>query len=440
MRKSGGLSVVSCANTESKPQRFALVDCNNFYVSCERVFRPDWEGRPVVVLSNNDGCVIARSQEVKDLGVAMGAPYYTVRGQLAQAGAIVVSSNFTLYGDMSARVMRVLADYAPEMEVYSIDECWLDWSGLSAAEINARASAMVRAVRRMTGIPVSVGIGPSKTLAKQMNRWVKKQPRDKTNGCMDWATVEDTESLLAASAVGDIWGVGRRLQVTLERMGIRTALDLRNAQPARIRRRFGVVVERIIYELRGLSCLDLEAVAAKKSIVASRSFGQPVETLSELSEAIALHTTRAMEKLRSQGSLAAYLAVFIRTNRFAEHQAQYNGQFGISLPVATDDSGRMLRVARHCLERCYRRHFRYNKAGVMLADISSSRCEQTDWLTAGDGERQRVLMRTLDGLNKRYGSGSVFSAAQGIDRRWQMRREFRTQAYTTRWSELPLVR
>jgi DNA polymerase V len=440
MHKFGGLSVVSCANTESKQRRFALVDCNNFYVSCERVFRPDWEGRPVAVLSNNDGCVIARSQEVKDLGIAMGAPYHTVRGQLAQAGAIVVSSNYTLYGDMSARVMRVLADYAPEMEVYSIDECWLDWSDLSAAEIDARASAMVHAVRRMTGIPVSVGIAPSKTLAKQMNRWVKKQPLDKTNGCMDWATVKDPESLLAASAVGDIWGIGRRLQVSLERMGLRTALDLCNAQPARIRRRFGVVVERIVYELRGLSCLDLEAVAAKKGIVASRSFGQPIEALSELSEAIALHTARAMEKLRSQGSLAAYLAVFIRTNRFAEHQAQYSGQFGISLPVATDDSVRMLRVARHCLERCYRPHFRYNKAGIMLADISSNGCEQTDWLTAGDGERQRVLMRTLDGLNKRYGSGSVFSAAQGIDRRWQMRREFRTQAYTTRWSELPLVR
>ncbi len=439
MRKFGGLSAVLCANTDNQ-RRFALVDCNNFYVSCERVFRPDWEGCPVAVLSNNDGCVIARSQEVKDMGVAMGAPYHTVRGQLAQAGAIVVSSNYTLYGDMSARVMRVLADYAPTIEVYSIDECWLDWSGLSTAEINTRASAMVRAVRRMTGIPVSVGIGPSKTLAKQMNRWVKKQPLDKTNGFMDWATVEDPESLLSACAVGDLWGIGRRLQATLERMGIRSALDLRNAQPARIRQRFGVVVERVMYELSGFSCLDLEAVEAKKGIVASRSFGQPVETLNELSEAIASHTTRAMEKLRAQGSLAAYLAVFINTNRFAENQAQYSGRFGMRLPVATDDSMRMLRVARHCLECCYRPHFRYNKAGVMLADISSSRCEQTDWLTKGDGERQRVLMQTLDGLNKSYGSGSVFSAAQGIDRRWQMRRNFRTQAYTTRWSELPLVR
>jgi DNA polymerase V len=438
MRRSGGLSVVLCENTESR-RRFALVDCNNFYVSCERVFRPVWEGHPVVVLSNNDGCVIARSQEVKDLGVAMGAPYHTVRGLLAQAGAVVVSSNYMLYGDMSARVMRVLADFAPDMEIYSIDECWLDWSDLPAAEIAVRAKAMLRAVQRMTGIPVSLGIGPTKTLAKLMNRWAKRHGCGSGNGYMDWAAVGTPESLLADCAVGEIWGIGRRLQVSLERMGIRTALDLRNAEPARIQRRFGVMVERIVYELRGISCLELEAVVDKKSIVVSRSFSQPVETLTALSEAVALFTTRAMEKLRAQGSVAAYLTVFIRTNRFAENRSQYSGQFGMSLPMATADSVRMLRLARHCLACCYRPGFRYNKAGVMLADIHSGSCEQSDWLADGDDGRQRALMRTLDVLNKRYGSGSVFAAAQGVERRWQMRRQFRTQAYTTSWSELPVV-
>lgn len=418
--------------------RFALVDCNNFYVSCERVFRPDWEGRPVVVLSNNDGCVIARSQEVKDLGVAMGAPYHTVRGLLAHAGAVVVSSNYTLYGDMSARVMRVLADYAPEMEVYSIDECWLDWSGIAAETIDHHAQAMVAAVKRMTGIPVSVGIGPSKTLAKMMNRQAKQQAREDGNAHLRWQQAGDPERVLVNYPVGDIWGIGRRLREALLRMRIRSALDLRNANPTRIRNRFGVVVERIVYELRGLSCLELEEAEPKKGIVASRSFGRPVTDFTELSEAVASHTVRALEKLRMQQSVAGYLTVFIRTNRFSEGQ-QYNGQFGTCLPVASADNERMLRVARHCLECCYRDGFRYNKAGVMLADISSARLQQTDWLAEGDSSAQRRLMAAVDQLNRRYGSGSVFPAAQGIARGWQMRRQFRTQAYTTRWSELPTV-
>jgi DNA polymerase V len=439
MHKFGELLAVWCENTEGR-RRFVLVDCNNFYASCERVFRPDWQSRPVAVLSNNDGCIIARSQEVKDLGVSMGAPYHAVRQQLLQARAIVVSSNYTLYGDMSARVMQVLADFAPEMEIYSIDECWLDWSALTAAEVLPRARTIIQRVRQYTGIPVSVGIGPSKTLAKLMNRWVKHQRDSSANGCMDWAMVESQESLLSACTIDEIWGIGRRLQIALKQLGIHTALDLRNAAPTQIRQHLGVVVERIVHELRGISCLELEAVAAKKSIVASRSFGQSIETIDELSEAVALHTTRAMEKLRAQQSVAAYLAVFINTNRFAKNKPQYSGHFGLSLAVPTADNIRMLRAARHCLNHCYRPHFQYHKAGVMLADISNDRCEQTDWLVNGDDGRQRILMRTIDRLNKRFGNGSVFVAAQGVEQHWRMRRRFSTQAYTTHWNQIPVVR
>lgn len=419
--------------------RFALVDCNNFYASCERVFRPDWERRPVAVLSNNDGCVIARSQEVKDLGVAMGAPYYQVRKQLAQAGAVVVSSNYALYGDMSARVMRVLADYAPEIEVYSIDECWLDWAGLPANHIDQHAQTMAKAVRRMTGIPVSVGIGPTKTLAKMMNRQAKQRARQGGPPHLHWDGLDAPEALLANCAIGDIWGIGRRLREALLRMGIHSALDLRDTDPTRIRNRFGVVVERIVHELRGISCLALEEAEPKKGIVASRSFGRPVTGFEDLAEAVASHTVRALEKLRGQDSVAGYLAVFIRTNRFASGQPQYSGQFGACLPVASADTARMLPLARHCLQCCYRKGFHYNKAGVMLADISSARIHQGDWLCEGDTPAQQRLMAAVDLLNRQRGSGSVFPAAQGIERGWQMRRQFRTRAYTTRWSELPTV-
>lgn len=336
------------------PAPIALVDCNNFYASCERVFQPALRGKPVVVLSNNDGCVIARSNEAKALGVEMVAPWHFNRDRFAKDGVIVRSSNYTLYGDMSGRVMTVLADHAPELEIYSIDEVFIGLAGLEG-----RAEGHMREARatvlRWTGIPVSVGIAPSKTLAKVANRVAKRTPE--SGGVLSLMTEAEQAAALEKLELTDLWGLARRLAARLQELGITSPLQLRDSDPKWIRAHFSVVMERMVLELQGIPCLELEhGSPERKSIMASRSFGRPVETLAEMQEAVATYISRAAEKMRRQNLVTPALQVFINSNRFRIEDAQYCGQHTVQLPVATADTRRLIRAALHGLSHLETRH------------------------------------------------------------------------------------
>ena len=319
---------------------FALVDCNNFYASCEKLFDPTLTHRPVVVLSNNDGCVVARSAEVKALGIAMGVPWFKIQEQARQYGIVAFSSNYALYADISNRVVEVLSQFSPHLEVYSIDESFLDLSGFAHQELTAYGVSIRQRVWDWLGMPVCVGIAPTKTLAKLANHCAKKNLAGK-NGVCDFTTLSPgtLSELLSGIEVGEVWGIGRRISARLAEMGVRTVRDLRDADAETIRTRFSVVTERTVRELRGISCLDLETmVPDKQQIMSSRSFGHYVYDLKELEEAVATYIGRAAEKLRRQGSLAGALMVTIRTNPFSEREAQYQKALTIALPEATADS------------------------------------------------------------------------------------------------------
>ena len=418
---------------------YFLVDCNNFYVSCERVFRPSLLGRPVVVLSNNDGNVVARSDEVKRMGLPFGAPFFRVRELARREGVAVFSSNYTLYGDMSRRVMECLARFSPEMEIYSIDEAFLAVGG--AAGDPREYGRLVRdTVRRWTGIPVSVGIARTKTLAKMAARCAKRDPA--SGGVLDLADGARVEERLAAAGAGEVWGVGERYRLLLERHGIRTALELRDAPDRWVRRHMTVTGLRTVWELRGVPCLPLEELPApKKGIVSSRSFGRPVESLDELREAVASYTARAAEKLRGQGSAAGAIAVFLSTNRFRERDPQYSGGVSCRLPVPSSYTPRLLGAALQLLDRVYRRGYRYKKAGVMLYEIMPEGEAQLDLFSRfHDSDRTRRLMGTMDRVNREMGRHALRFAAEGRARSWRMRREFLSGRYTTHWAEIPVVR
>ncbi|HTW53386.1 MAG TPA: Y-family DNA polymerase [Stellaceae bacterium] len=413
----------------------ALVDCNNFYVSCERVFQPELRGKPVVVLSNNDGCVIARSNEAKALGIAMGAPWHLHRKQFEAAGVIVRSSNYTLYGDMSSRVMSVLSTFTPDLEIYSIDEAFLGLSGLGL-RLESHARALRAAVLRWTGIPVSVGIAPTKTLAKVANHAAKK---DQKHGgvvlLLDEAAQDDALSKIELT---DLWGVAGRLAARLRAIGIDAPLDLKRGDPRLIRERLGVVTARLALELRGVRCLDLERVTPdRKSIMASRSFGRPVTALTELREAVASYTARAAEKLRRQHLATASLMVFIETNRFKPDDAQHYAAWPVRLPVATSDSARLIGAALAGLAAIWRDGCRYKKAGVVLLDLHPAGAVQEGLFDKRDDARRVMLMRTVDRLNLRFGRDTVsFAAAGRRQRPWKLQRELLSSCYTTAWDGL----
>jgi DNA polymerase V len=423
---------------------FALVDVNNFYVSCERVFNPALERRPVVVLSNNDGCAVARSNEVKALGVGMGEPWFQFRELARQHGIVALSSNYALYADMSNRVVSILRDYSPNVEVYSIDESFLALDGLGGLWPSASmmGQSIRSRIRQWIGLPVCVGIGPTKTLAKLANHIAKKHPA--FDGVCDLVAMDPDrrDALMAAIEVGEVWGVGRRIEARLQASGIRTVKDLREASPAWLRSRFGVVMERTGAELRGLSCLALEQGSpAKKQIISSRSFGRPVPSLAELSEALASHASHAAAKLRRQDGAAHAIHVFIRTNPFRE-EPQYSNGMVIPLPNATSDTRLLVRAALFGLKQIYREGFAYGKAGVMLMEIGEARVTQGSLLPAhGAGDRSERLMQAVDRLNQRYGRDtlSVFASAKA-PRAWAMRRENMSPCYTTRWSDVPVAR
>lgn len=415
---------------------YALIDCNNFYASCERAFRPDLHERPVVVLSNNDGCTIARSNEAKALGVEMGTPYFKCRGLLERNEVAVFSSNYALYGDLSARVMQVLSRFCPAMEVYSIDEAFADLSGVPGGP-TAFARRLRATVEQWTGIPVSIGIGPTKTLAKLANRFAKKQPR--CRGVFDLCASPDPDRVLRWTDVKDVWGIGPRHAKRLRKRGVTTALDFRDLPRAWVKKKMTVTGLHTLLELRGLPCHGFsEGPADKKTIVSSRSFGRPVTTLPDLLEATSQYTTRAAEKLRRQESVAATVMVFLQTNSFKLGQPQYSNALSIPLPVATAHTPTLITTAQKGLRRIYRTGYDYKKCGVMLSGL-----EPTDgrWLNLLDLQpdahsRHAPLMRLVDDLNHRWGRDTLKYASSGIDGTWRMRREMRSPRYTTVWNEL----
>jgi DNA polymerase V len=412
----------------------ALVDCNNFYASCERVFQPKLRGKPVVVLSNNDGCVIARSNEAKALGIEMGAPWHLNREKFAKSGVWVKSSNYTLYGDMSARVMKTLLSFSPVLEIYSIDEAFLGLEGFDD-RIATHMQDLRATVLQWTGIPVSVGVAPTKTLAKVANRLAKKDPS--AQGVKVLMDASRQETALARLELSDLWGVARRLSERLQTQNITTPLALRDADPKTIRQNFGVVGERIVSELRGIPCIDIEEVAPnRKSLIASRSFGRPVETLNEMQDAVASYASRAAEKMRRQGLTTANLIVFIETNPFKKQDRQYRASQAVQLPIATGDTSRLVAAAKNGLHRIWVEGYRYKKAGVMLLDLTPAGAIQGSLFDRPDAPASLARMRAFDAINRRYGRDTLVIGRTSFKSGWKLRRDYISNRYTTSWSEL----
>ncbi len=418
---------------------FALVDCNNFYVSCERLFMPALERAPVAVLSNHDGNVVARSNEVKALGLEFGAPYHKCRELIERHGMRVFSSNYTLYGDLSHRVMETLSRFAPVMEIYSIDEAFLDFRGLAERDLDACAARIRETVRQWTGIPVSVGMAPTKTLAKLANRIAKK--RVPARGVFTIADPGELDALLDGVSAGDIWGIGPRFTRLLNRRGVRTAREFRDLPDWWLKKNMTVTGLRTAWELRGFPCLELEEIAQpRKGIVSSRSFGRPVESIEELREALAGYVSRAAGKLRRQGSSAAFLGVFLATNPFKD-EPQYSNFTAARLPAPTSYTPDLIAHAHHCLDAIFRPGFRYKKTGVMLSDILADDHVTGDLFEGPEASaRKRSLSGTVDLINSRLGRDTVFYAAEGTRRAWRMRRSLLSPCYTTRWEEIPVVK
>ena len=417
----------------------ALVDCNNFYVSCERLFQPKLEGRPVVVLSNNDGCVVSRSQEVKDLGIRMALPWYQMKDVARQHGIIAYSSNYSLYADISNRVMSLLSQFSPRQEVYSIDECFLELSGMgSLGSLTDYGKEIRQTIRQCVGIPVCVGIASSKTLAKLANHVAKKQPRYGSVCNFNEISESDLDALFAGIAVGEVWGVGRRSTVRLQEMGIRTVLDMKRAPPERIRDQFSVLLQRTVAELNGVVCLELdEVIPDRQQIICSRSFGSPVTNLSDLEQTVIAYATRAVEKLRRQHSMASGIQVYIRTNPHRESDSQY--QQGILMPLTepSDDTRAFCHAALHGLRQIYRSGYAYQKAGVMLTGIITAAARpRTLFDDVAAQQKSHALMCTMDAINRSMGSGTLRLLGEGVGKSRAMRRGNRSPRYTTEFGEI----
>jgi len=413
---------------------YGLVDCNNFYASCERVFRPDLEGKPVAVLSNNDGCIIARSQEVKDLGVPMGAPMFKWKDTIEQQGIAVFSANSSLYGDLSSRVMNVLKDNCPTVEVYSIDEAFLDLSLIPRDQLGDYCAQLKSQVRKWTGIPVSIGVAPTKTLAKLANHIAKKNP--KANGC--WLLMGTEQKRLSSIEVGEVWGVGRRLSKRLNIAGINTVWQLSQMNKALARDMASVNMERTIRELNGEPCLALELTQQpRQRILVSRSFGHDVSSYNSLRAAIVTYATRAGEKLRKQDSHTQSISVFIHTNPFSDSAPQYKGSLEIPLDHPSNDPSVLANAASMGLKHIFKEGYSYKRGGVMLDQVLPKHVAQLCLFSARP--EQHKLGGVLDAINAKMGSNAIRFAATDVGSEWQMNQNRRSPRYTTRWSDLKVV-
>ncbi|MDI9858992.1 Y-family DNA polymerase [Flectobacillus roseus] len=411
----------------------ALVDCNNFYASCERLFAPELRSKPVVVLSNNDGCVIARSDEAKAMGIKMGVPAFEIKNLIERQKVYAFSSNYTLYGDISNRVVQTLSQFTDEIEIYSIDEAFLNLRGFSNLE--SYATQIRSTVKQHTGIPTCVGVAPTKTLAKIANRYAKKHHKGVGVWVLD--TSEKVEQALKATSIEDIWGVGRRYAKMLEAHNILTAYDLSKASENWVKANMSVVGQRMLYELRGISCLSLELInEPQKNICTSRSFGMMLTDKAPLSEAVANFAAACAFKLRKQRSVANFVQVFVTTNPFAKNEKQYFNSITITLPVADSDSRIIIKNALLGLSKIYRDGFKYKKAGVIVSGIVPEGEYQLALFSPNPDNNARKVMQVLDVINHSNGSNKLKLAAQGFDRTWRVKNERLSQRFTTRFDEL----
>jgi DNA polymerase V len=420
---------------------FALCDVNSFYASCETVFRPDLKGKPVVVLSNNDGCVIARSAEAK-LFVNMGEPYFKQKDAFRRHGVVCFSSNYELYADMSNRVMSTLEEMLPRCEIYSIDEVFCDLTGVrNCCDLTEFGREIRATVLQRTHLTVGVGIAQTKTLAKLANHAAKKWQRQ-TGGVVDLSNVERQRKLMAALPVEEVWGVGRRISKKLESMGIKTVLQLADSDIRFIRKHFNVVLERTVRELRGEPCLGLEEFApVKQEIICSRSFGGRITEYEEMRQAICSYASRAAEKLRGEHQYCRFISAFVKTSPFAPNEPYYGNSASVKLLTPTQDSRDIIGAATRCLEAIWREGHRYQKAGVMLSDFYSQGVAQLNLFDENaPRHNSQPLMDILDRLNMKEGRGTLYFAGQGIRQQWQMKRDMLSPRYTTRYADLLRVR
>lgn len=414
---------------------FVLVDCNNFYVSCERLFNPKLEGRPVIALSNNDGCVVARSQEAKKLGIKMGEPFFKIRDLCRHRNVVVCSSNYALYGDLSQRVMRILSSMAQEIQIYSIDEAFLTYTDTTISEtaLIAHCTEIRRIIKKWVGIPVSIGIAPTKTLAKVANELAKK---DALRGVCNLCSQSIQDEVLKNLPVEDIWGVGNRLKARLNALRIYTGAEFRDAEPSLIKQKLGVVGERMLWELRGMSCLPLEEPQDKKSITCSRSFSSTVTELSDLAEALATHIHTASQKLRQQKSYATALCIYLEAmiDPLTGLRKPFSAVIPFSMP--TNDTGRMITAAKRELPHLFCEGMRYKKCGIILMDLVSESKVMGDLFLGGLDPKRQNLLHTIDALNAQFGKNALFFGAMGITQSWKMRRDQCSAQYTTHWDAL----
>ncbi|MGZ3633030.1 MAG: Y-family DNA polymerase [Parachlamydiaceae bacterium] len=416
---------------------FALIDCNNFYVSCERLFNPSFEKRPLIVLSNNDGCVVSRSKEAKDLGIAMGVPFFKIKEFCERLKVVVCSSNYSLYGDISARIMETLANFSEEIEVYSIDEAFITFpAGMCAAKMVAHSVELKRLIKQWVGIPVSIGVAPSKTLAKMAASLAKKE----SSGVFEITTREKHANVLKHFPVADIWGIGEGFKTKLHARNIHTAWELYAQDISRTRSLLGVVGERIAWELRGKSCVIVEKIKVKKSITVSRSFGVAITSQEELIEAIATYVNRACIKLRKQNSCAGALYVYLEMSFDAEGGSRSYDSKVVPLQLPTDDTSLMITVAKQVLKRLYKPDRRYRKCGIMLLELVSKKSIMPDFFLEGMSEKRERLMMIYDQINAKFGKEALFYAAMGVNPSWKMRSEQRSGKHTTSWNELAIVK
>lgn len=417
---------------------FALVDCNNFYASCERVFRPDLNGKPVVVLSNNDGCVIARSNEAKAIGIPMGAPAFEYESLFLEKNVQVFSANFALYGDMSQRVMNILSEYAPDMEIYSIDECFLKLQGFERYDLPEYGKQMRKQVIQWTGIPISVGIAPTKALAKVANRIAKKYP-ERTGGVYLIDSEEKRIKALKWLKVEDVWGIGRRHSKRLNQIGVLNAYDFTQLDDPYVKKHLSVVGLRLKHDLQGIPTLDLETLQAKKNIATTRSFETNYTEWDQLSERIATFAVSCAEKLRKQNSCCRSLMVFIHTNGHRKDLPQYSRNMVIQLPFPTNSSIELSKFALQALKYIFKPGYAYKKAGVIVQDFSPAHQLQQSLFENRD-ERHIPLMKAVDQLNQLLGQQKIRLASQDLKRVWKMKQQKLSPRYTTRLSDIITIR
>ena len=426
----------------------ALIDCNNFYVSCERIFNPKLEGKPVVVLSNNDGCIVARSDEVKALNIKMGGPYFKYKQALINSNATVFSSNYSLYGDISQRMMNILSQFTNNLEIYSIDEAFIDLSHISENNLESFAKEIQATIKQNLGIPVSIGIATTKTLAKATNEFAKKEFRNskknqqvsKYNGVV--VLLKDDEAnrldILSKVSVEDVWGVGRKYSKLLLENNIATALQLSITNIDWINKNMTIQGSKLVTELNGIACLNLESLASpKKSIVSSRSFGKPIITLKELQQPVASFASTVSQKLRKQKSCAAYVSVFILTSRFKNSEQKYFGSQGIYIESATNFTSDIVKVCLKLLQKIYINGYQYKKAGVMVSGLVDQDNVQTSLFASDNSSLKKdKIMEVIDKINKQYGKNSIKLGVEGFDNKWRGKAEVTSNRYTTEWKEI----